>query len=116
LDAGHLKGVWKGTTLEATGKDADNTLVHVATSICYMENGDNYKFLYMMMKKNHEMESFLNSTKTTLFTDQHLSHVPAINACLPNCWRRFCLKHLVSTLKCSPEMRSFVDYSCEEGS
>ncbi|CAM9953045.1 unnamed protein product, partial [Pylaiella littoralis] len=69
VDAGHLKGEWKGVMLVATCKDANNTLVQVATVVCDKENAD-YMWLYKMMKKNAEMKVLLDSPKTTIFTDQ----------------------------------------------
>lgn len=98
MDAGHLKGEWKGVMLVATCKDANNTLVQVATVVCDKENADNYTWLYKMMKKNAEMKVLLDSPKTTIFTDQHLSHAPAINYEAGNCQWRFCLRHIISNL------------------
>ncbi|CAM9633175.1 unnamed protein product [Pylaiella littoralis] len=42
VDAGHLKGSWKGQMLLVTCKDANNTLVQVATVICDKEDNSNY--------------------------------------------------------------------------
>lgn len=78
VDAGHLKGTWGGQMLIVTFKDANNTLVHLATAICDKENSDNYAWLYKQMKKNTDMRSVLDDSKTTLFTDQHKSHKPAL--------------------------------------
>ncbi|CAM9278095.1 unnamed protein product [Pylaiella littoralis] len=42
VDAGHLKGSWKGQMLLVTCKDANNTLVQEATVICDKEDSSNY--------------------------------------------------------------------------
>ena len=49
--------------LMATFKDANITLVHLATVICDRENSDNYSWLYKLMKKNADMESVLDSAR-----------------------------------------------------
>ncbi|CAB1113739.1 unnamed protein product [Ectocarpus sp. CCAP 1310/34] len=41
--------------LVATGADADNKLVHVATSICDRESTDSYSWFYRMLKNNVDM-------------------------------------------------------------
>ena len=48
--------------LIATFKDANNTLVHLATVICD-KNSANYSWLYKLMKKNADMESVLDSAR-----------------------------------------------------
>lgn len=84
--------------LIATCKDANNTLVHVATGICDKETTDNYSWFYRMMKKNEEMKGVFNSPKTTLFTDRHQSHAPAISMHAANCVWRWCLRHVIGNL------------------
>ncbi|CAB1108161.1 unnamed protein product [Ectocarpus sp. CCAP 1310/34] len=102
VDAGHLKGDWNGMMLVATGTDADTKLVHVATSICDKENTDNYSWFYLMMKNNVDMAEVLNSPKTTLFTDKHKSHEPAITLHAPNTVWRWCLRHHIKALPEAP--------------
>ena len=85
--------------LMATFKDANITLVHLATVICDRENSDNYSWLYKLMKKNADMESVLDSDKTTIFTDQHKSHEPALNSQCGNVIKKWCLRHLVGNLQ-----------------
>ncbi|CAM9210391.1 unnamed protein product, partial [Laminaria digitata] len=85
--------------LVATCKDANNTLLHVATVVCDKENADNYTWLYKMMKKNADMDGVLKSPKTTIYTDQHTSHAPAINLEAGNCQWRFCLRHVLGNIK-----------------
>lgn len=85
--------------LVATCKDANNTLLHVATVVCDKENADNYTWLYKMMKKNADMDGVLKSPKTTIYTDQHTSHAPAINLEAGNCQWRFCLRHVIGNIK-----------------
>ncbi|CAB1110366.1 unnamed protein product [Ectocarpus sp. CCAP 1310/34] len=88
--------------LVATGTDADTKLVHVATSICDKENTDNYSWFYLMMKNNVDMAEVLNSPKTTLFTDKHKSHEPAITLHAPNTVWRWCLRHHIKALPEAP--------------
>ncbi|CAB1110505.1 unnamed protein product [Ectocarpus sp. CCAP 1310/34] len=71
--------------LVATGADADNKLVHVATSICDKESTDSY-----------------SCPKTTLFTDKHKSHEPAITLHAPNTVWRWCLRHHIKALPEAP--------------
>lgn len=85
--------------LLATFKDANNTLVHLATVICDKENSDNYSFLYGLMKKNSHMESVLNSNKTSIYTDQHKSHAPALATHARNAIWKWCLRHLMGNLE-----------------
>lgn len=85
--------------LVATCKDANNTLLHLATVVCDKENADNYKWLYKMMKKNADMNGVLNSPKTTIYTDQHISHAPAINLEAGSCQWRYCIRHIINNLK-----------------
>ncbi|CAB1105767.1 unnamed protein product [Ectocarpus sp. CCAP 1310/34] len=88
--------------LVATGMDADNRLMHVATGICDKENADNYSWFYRMMKNNAEMAKVLNSPKTTLFTDKHLSHEPAIRVHASKPVWRWCLRHVIRRLPEAP--------------
>lgn len=99
MDAGHLKGGWDGQMLIVTFKDANNTLVHLATAICEKENSDNYAWLYRQMKKNSDMNSVLKDRKTTIFTDKHKSHEPALAAECPDLHHKWCLRHLIGNLK-----------------
>ena len=84
--------------LIVTFKDANNTLVHLATVICDKENCDNFSWMYRLMKKNPEMAAALDSDKTTIFTDGHSSHGPALRTHAKDAFWRLCLKHLIGRL------------------
>ena len=84
--------------LIATFKDANNTLVHLATVICDKENIDNYSFLYALMRKNSCMEEVLDSDKTTIYTDQHQSHSSALYLHARHAVWKWCLRHLITNL------------------
>ena len=98
VDAGFLKGEWEGVMLIATFKDANNTLVHLATVICDKENSDNYSFLYAIMRKNSYMEEVLDSDKTTVYTDQHQSHSSALYLHAHHAVWKWCLRQLITNL------------------
>ena len=38
MDAVHLKGAWNRVTLKLPFKDANNNIVHVATTVCEKED------------------------------------------------------------------------------
>ena len=97
MDAGFLKGEWEGVMI-ATFKDANNTLVHLATVICDKENSDNYSFLYALMRKNSYIEEVLDSDKTTIYTDQHQSHSSALYLHARHAVWKWCLRHLITNL------------------
>ena len=99
MDAGHLKGEWDGQMLLAAFKDANNTLVHLATVICDKENSENYAWMYKMMKKNKDMKSVLEDSQVSIFTDQHKSHKPALEQECPKLHHSWCLRHLIGNLK-----------------
>ena len=85
--------------LIATFQDANNTLVHLATVICDKENIDHYSWLYKMMRKNVDKGSVLDSDKTTIVSDQHKSHEPALNSQCGNVIKKWCLRHFVGNLQ-----------------
>ncbi|CAN0254669.1 unnamed protein product, partial [Pylaiella littoralis] len=66
------------------------------------------------MKKNTEMEAMLNSPKTTVYTDQHASHGPALAQFAKNCWRRFCLVHLIRHLPAVKDSNGWVYQAARE--
>eukprot|EP00904_Undaria_pinnatifida_P003993 jgi/Undpi1/13595/HiC_scaffold_9.g03249.m1 len=98
VDAGRLKIEWEGVMLIATFKDANNTLVLLATVICDKENSDNFSFLYALMRKNSYMEEVLDSDKTTIYTDQHQSHSSALYLHARHAVWMWCLRHLITNL------------------
>ena len=44
MDAGHLKGSWKGVMYVLSAKDSNNRIVHVSTVLADKENETNYRF------------------------------------------------------------------------
>ena len=95
IDAGHLKGQWKGIMIIATGKDTNNTLVLVAFCICDGENESSYSYFLRSMKQNPTMADFLSSPKTTIYSDEHLGILARVAREAPACIHRPCLMHLV---------------------
>ncbi|CAN0326757.1 unnamed protein product, partial [Hapterophycus canaliculatus] len=99
MDGGHLKGRWNGIMLTLTCKDANNTLIHVATIIGPKENTELYENLLRNCKRNPEMKELLEHPKTTYFTDGHKGSPAALRREAPNAQHRVCLKHIIGTLK-----------------
>lgn len=99
LDAGHMKGGWKGVIYVLSTKDSNNRIVHVATALADKENETNYKFLLEQTCKNEQMARFLKSDKTTYFIDGHRGSPPALAAVCPNARVHACLRHLVTNKK-----------------
>jgi len=98
VDAGHLKGKWKGVILVATGKDTNNSLVVLAYCICDKETEDNYSFFFRSMKENPSMAALFSSPDTTIYSDEHKSIKAAVNKEAAPCIHRLCLMHLVRNL------------------
>ena len=101
--------------LIATFKDANNTLVHLATVICDKENSDNYSFLYALMRKNSYMEEVLDSDKTTIYTDQHQSHSSALYLHARHAVSKWCLRHFITNLDQEVAQVSLISVYFEHG-
>ena len=95
IDAGHLKGQWKGIMIVATGKVTNNSLVLLAFCICDRENESNYSYFLRSMKQNPTMADLLSSPKTTIYSDEHLGIAAGVAREAPACIHRLCLMHLV---------------------
>lgn len=96
LDAGHLKGGWKGVVYVLSAKDCNNRIIHVATVLADKENETNYRFLLEQTCKNEQMERLIKSNKTTFFIDGHRGSPPALAAVCPEARVRTCLRHLLT--------------------
>jgi len=96
MDAGHLKGRWKGVVYVLATKDSNGHIVHVSTVLADKENETNYRFLLEQTCRNEQMKQLLTSDKTTIFTDGHKGSPPAIAAICPNARVMSCLRHLVT--------------------
>ncbi|CAM9278017.1 unnamed protein product [Pylaiella littoralis] len=60
------------------------------------------------------MEALLNSPKTTVYTDQHAFHGPALAQFAKKCWRRFCLMHLIRNLPAVKDSNGWVYQAARE--
>lgn len=96
LDAGHLKGGWKGVIYVLSTKDSNNHIVHIATVLADKENETNYKFLLEQTCKNEQMDRLLKSDKTTFFIDGHRGSPPALAAICGDARVCTCVRHLVT--------------------
>ena len=98
VDAGHLKGDWKGVMLTLTCKDSDNKLVHVATAVTAKEDAESYRFLLRQSMRNPEMAAFLDSPATTFYSDGHRGSNAAFKIVVPRAQHRTCVKHVINNL------------------
>lgn len=97
LDAGHMKGGWKGVVYVLSMKDSNNRIIHVATVLADKENMSNYKFLLEETCKNEQMARLLKSDKITFFIDGHKGSPPALEAVCPYARWNMCVRHLLTT-------------------
>ena len=98
MDGGHLKGEWNGVMLTLSCKDANNTIIHVATIIGPKENADLYQALLRTCKKNQQLKEFLEDSMTTYFTDGHKGSPAALKREGGDAQQRLCLKHITGNL------------------
>lgn len=96
IDAGHLKGPWKGVMYILTMRDSNNRLIHVSTVIADKENETNYRFLLQQTCKNEELGPLLASGEVTFFIDGHRGSPPALRRVVPLAPVRTCLRHLIT--------------------
>ena len=83
MNAAHLKGAWNRVILTLPFKDANNNIVHVATTVSEKENAEAYKYLLWNVMKFHELRSVLNSESTMCFTDGHKGSDAALPVAYP---------------------------------
>eukprot|EP00752_Nemacystus_decipiens_P010019 g8933.t1 len=98
MDGGHLKGRWNGVMLTLSCKDANNAIIHVATTIGPKENAELYQQLLQTCKKNQQMKKFLEDSKTTYFTDGHKGLPAALKSEAKDAQHRLCLKHTIGNI------------------
>ena len=79
-----------------TVKDANNKVVIVAFAVAAVENADVYKYMFSNVKKNEEMEAWINKETTTYFVDGHKGSAAGIPTEVPGAEGRRCLRHLIS--------------------
>ncbi|CAN0318392.1 unnamed protein product [Scytosiphon promiscuus] len=65
MDAGHLKGAWKGVMYILSMEDSNNRIIHISTVIADKENETNYRFLLDQTCKNAHVGPLLASGKVT---------------------------------------------------
>lgn len=96
MDAGHLKGSWKGVMYILSLKDSNNFIIHIATVLADKENETNYRFLLEETCKNEHMKRLLTSGTATFYTDGHRGSPPALARILPSAPVRSCVRHLLT--------------------
>ncbi|CAB1113470.1 unnamed protein product [Ectocarpus sp. CCAP 1310/34] len=79
MDAGHLKGSWKGVMYVLCMHDSNNKIIHVSTTC-----------------RNEHMHRHLSSGEVTFFIDGHKGSPAALRAVLPQAPWRACVRHLIT--------------------
>lgn len=95
MDFAHLKGDWNGTMGTISRMDANNEIVHVATSITDKETADAYRYLNGNAMKFQPLARILNSHTTTIITDKHKGSDAAIPDLIPLSEHLRCAEHLL---------------------
>ncbi|CAB1115110.1 unnamed protein product [Ectocarpus sp. CCAP 1310/34] len=96
MDAGHLKGSWKGVMYVLCMHDSNNKIIHVSTVLADKENATNYKFLLQQTCRNEHMHRLLSSGEVTFFIDGHKGSPAALRAVVPQAPWRACVRHLIT--------------------
>ncbi|CAN0355484.1 unnamed protein product, partial [Ectocarpus sp. 13 AM-2016] len=96
MDAGHLKGSWKGVMYVLCMHDSNNKIIHVNIVLADKENATNYKFLLQQTCRNEHMHRLLSSGEVTFFIDGHKGSPAALRAFLPQAPWRACVRHLIT--------------------
>ena len=84
MDLVYLKAAWNRVMLTPPFRDANNIIVHVATTVCEKEYAKEYKYLEQnVIMKFHELGSVFDRESTTCFTDGHKRSDAALPAVCP---------------------------------
>ncbi|CAB1111145.1 unnamed protein product [Ectocarpus sp. CCAP 1310/34] len=99
MDAGHLKGSWKGVMYDVLCMhESKNKIIHVNTVLADKENATNYKFLLQQTCRNEHMHRLLSSGEVTFFIDGHKGSPAALRAVVPQAPWSACVRHLITNI------------------
>ncbi|CAB1108636.1 unnamed protein product [Ectocarpus sp. CCAP 1310/34] len=96
MDAGHLKGSWKGVMYVLCMHDSNNKIIHFSTVIADKEHATNFKFLLQQTCRNEHMHRLLSSGEVTFFIDGHKGSPAALRAVVPQAPWRACVRQLIT--------------------
>lgn len=99
VDTTPLTGFWNGVMLTLSGKDSNDTIVVVSLLLCGTESVDNYRFLLRKSMENSDFARYLNSPRTTVYTDGRGSLDRALRAEASLAQRRLCLEYVLKSVE-----------------
>ncbi|PWA66947.1 transposase, MuDR, MULE transposase domain protein [Artemisia annua] len=94
VGAAHLKGVYKGTNLQAVGMDGNNQIVPIAYGICRGETGDCWSWWMSVLK-----ECIGDNPNMVIISDRHPSIALSVRNEFPSAFYGICCRHLMMNLK-----------------